>query len=181
MNSVEKCLLDKLPVLAKTVLGEEFGLFVLVTIPDLPEFACKAEDLEDLEFASLQKHVVLMHLDVVMPGYLRKRELMVRAAMLAHTASFLRKQGKCFAEEEVLQDSADQTVERDDFLVNGLSVNFVCLLERGSQVGLTDYWGEVAVDRDYNPYEVVEDDSLLWIHLKAGQTIVAAMMLPTFD
>ena len=67
-------MLDKLPVL-----GEGFGLFVLVTIPDLPEFACKAELAEDLEFASLQKHaVVLMSLDVAMPGYSRERELMVK-------------------------------------------------------------------------------------------------------
>lgn len=95
-------------------------MFVLVTIPDLPEFACKAELAEDLEFASLQKHaVVLMSLDVAMPGYSRERELMVKAVMFARRASFLRKQGKCFVEEEVLQDSADQTVERDDSLVNG--------------------------------------------------------------
>lgn len=49
--------------------------------------------------------------------------MMVRAAMLARRASFLRKKGKRFVEEEVeeevLQDSADQTVERDDFLVVG--------------------------------------------------------------
>ena len=85
-----------------------------MTIPDLPEFA------EDLEFASLPKRaVVLLHFDVVMAGYLRERELMVRVAMLACRASFLRKQEKCSVDEEVLQDSADQTVERDDFLVIG--------------------------------------------------------------
>ena len=60
-------------------------------------------------------------------------------------------------------------------------MNVVCLLERDSQVGLTDYWGEVAVDQDYNPYEVVEEHSLLWLPLKDGQTIVAAMRLPTSD
>lgn len=60
-------------------------------------------------------------------------------------------------------------------------MNVVCLLETDSQVGLTDYWDEVAVDQDYNPYEVVEEDSLFWIPLKSGQTIVAAMMLPTSD
>jgi len=60
-------------------------------------------------------------------------------------------------------------------------VNVVCLLERDSQVGLTDYWREVAVDQDYNLYEIVEDDSLVWIPLMGGQTIVAATMLPTTD
>lgn len=43
LNPVEKCLLDKSPVLDKTFLGEGFGLFVLAAIPDLPDFACKAE------------------------------------------------------------------------------------------------------------------------------------------
>ena len=91
-----------------------------MTIPGLPEFAYEAELAEDLEFASLPKcAVVLLHFDVVMTGYLREREMMVRAAMLACRASFLRKQGKSSVEEEVLQDSADQTVERDDFLVIG--------------------------------------------------------------
>lgn len=109
--------MDKSPVLDETVLGEGFGLFVLVSIPDLPAFACKAELAEDLELASLQKRVVvLFHLDVVMTGYLREHELMVRAAILARRASFLGKQEKCSVEEEVLQDSADQTVEREDFL-----------------------------------------------------------------
>ena len=84
LNPVEKCLLDKSPVLDETVLGEGFGLFVLVTMPDLPVCACKAELAEDLELASFQKRaVVLLHLDVVMAGYLRNHELLVRAAMLA--------------------------------------------------------------------------------------------------
>lgn len=60
-------------------------------------------------------------------------------------------------------------------------MNVVCLLERDSQVGLTDYWGEVAFDQDYSPYEVAEEDSLLWIPLKGGQTFDAAMMLLTSD
>ena len=115
MNPVEKCLLNKLPVLDEIVLGEGFGLFVLVTTPDLPAFACKAELAEDLELASLQKRtVVLLHLDVVMAGYLMERELMVRAVMLACRASFLRKQEKCSVGEEVLQGSADQTAEKED-------------------------------------------------------------------
>ena len=55
-----------------------------MTIPDLPEFAYKAELAEDLEFASLPKRtVVLLHFDVVMAGYLRELELMVKVAMLA--------------------------------------------------------------------------------------------------
>ena len=111
MNSAEQCLRNKSPVLHQTVLSQSFGLFALVTIPDLPEFAYKAELAEDLEFASLPKRaVVLLHFDVVMAGYLRERELMVRIAMLACRASFLRKQEKCSVDEEVLQDSADQTV-----------------------------------------------------------------------
>ena len=60
-------------------------------------------------------------------------------------------------------------------------MNVACLLEKDSQVELTDYYGEVAVDQDCNPYEIVEEDSLVWIPLKGGQTIVAAMMLPTSD
>ena len=48
-------------------------------------------------------------------------------------------------------------------------------------MGLTDYWDDVAVDQDYSPYEVAEEDSLLWMSLKGGQTFVAAMMLRTSD
>jgi len=61
------------------------------------------------------------------------------------------------------------------------SVNVVCLLERDSQVGLTGYWDEVAVDQDNNQYEIVAEDSLVWIPLKGGQTIAAAKMLPISD
>lgn len=61
------------------------------------------------------------------------------------------------------------------------SVNVVCLLERDSQVGLTGYWDEVAVDQDNNQCEFVAEDSLVWIPLKGGQTIVAAKMLPISD
>lgn len=57
----------------------------------------------------------------------------------------------------------------------------VCLLERDIQVGQTDYWTEVVVDWDYSPYEIVEEDSLVWIPSKGGQAIVAATMLPTSD
>jgi len=84
LNPVEKCLLDKSLVLDEIAPGEGFGLFVLLTMPDLPSFACKAEVAEDLELAFCQKRaVVLLYPDVVMAGYLRKHEMMVRVAILA--------------------------------------------------------------------------------------------------
>lgn len=60
-------------------------------------------------------------------------------------------------------------------------MNVVCLLERDSQVELTDYWGEMAVDQDYNPYMIAEEDSLVWMPLDGGRTFVAAKMLLTSD
>lgn len=56
-----------------------------------------------------------------------------------------------------------------------------CLLERHSQVELTDYWGEMAVDQDHNPYMIAEEDSLVWMPLDGGRTFVAAKMLLTSD
>lgn len=112
MNPVEKSLLDKSPALV-----EVLDFFVLVTIPDLLAFACTVGLAEDLELASLGKRaVVLLCLDVVMAGYLRERQLKVKAVMLAGKTSCLRKQEKCSVEEEILQDSVEQSVEMDDFL-----------------------------------------------------------------
>jgi len=96
---------------------EVLDFFVLVTIPDLLAFACTVGLAEDLGLASLGKRaVVLLCLDVVMAGYLRERQLKVKAVMLAGKASCLRKQEKCSVEEEILQDSVEQSVEMDDFL-----------------------------------------------------------------
>lgn len=96
---------------------EVLDFFVLVTIPDLLAFACTVGLAEDLGLASLGKRaVVLLCLDVVMAGYLRERQLKVKAVMLAGKASCLRKQEKCSVEDEILQDSVEQSVEMDDFL-----------------------------------------------------------------
>lgn len=39
----------------------------------------------------------------------------------------------------------------------------------------------MAVDQDYNPYMIAEEDSLVWMPLDGGRTFVAAKMLLTSD